>query len=94
MLVTTDGRQVGRLDPVFKGGMHLLEAQVIQVARDEVHVKIVPAAGYSDAEADSIASRLRERMGPVKVKVIPVAQIPRSANGKFRAVVNRIGEPA
>jgi phenylacetate-CoA ligase len=94
VLLTTDGRQVGRLDPVFKGGMHLLEAQVIQVARDEVHVKVVPAPGYSDAEADSIASRLRERMGPVTVKVIPVGQIPRSANGKFRAVVNRIGESA
>ncbi|MCA1791818.1 MAG: AMP-binding protein, partial [Thioalkalivibrio sp.] len=25
MLVTPDGRMVGRLDPVFKGGMHLLE---------------------------------------------------------------------
>ena len=92
VLVTTDGRRVGRLDPVFKGGMHLLEAQVIQVASDEIHVKIVPAPGYSEDEADSIASRIRDRMGPMKVKVIVVDGIPRSANGKFRAVINQVGK--
>lgn len=92
VLVTPDGRLVGRLDPVFKGGMHLLEAQIIQVALDEVHVHVVPSDGYSEADAEAIASRLRDRMGAVRVKVVRVAAIPRSANGKFRAVVNRIGK--
>ncbi|GAB3384652.1 AMP-binding protein [Lysobacter fragariae] len=92
VLVTSDGRHVGRLDPVFKGGMRLLEAQIIQVALDEVHVKVVPAPGYSDADAESIASRIRDRMGAVTVEVFQVAEIPRSANGKFRAVVNLIGK--
>lgn len=94
VLVTPDGRQVGRLDPVFKGGMHLLEAQIVQVALDEIHVKVVPAEGYSDADAESIISRLRDRMGPVTVKVIQVAELPRSANGKLRAVVSLIGKQA
>lgn len=92
VLVTPDGRQIGRLDPVFKGGMHLIEAQIVQIALDEVHVRVVPAPGYSDADADSIKSRLRERMGPVIVEVIPVTNIPRSTNGKFRAVLSLIGE--
>jgi len=92
VLQTPDGRLVGRLDPVFKGGMRLLEAQIVQVALDEVHVHVVPSDGYSEADAEAIASRLRDRMGPVTVKVVEVAGIPRSANGKFRAVVNRIGK--
>ena len=83
---------IGRLDPVFKGGMRLLEAQIIQVALDEIHVKVVPAAGYSEVDAQSIAARVRDRMGTVTVKVIEVAEIPRSANGKLRAVVNLIGK--
>lgn len=92
VLTTPDGRLVGRLDPVFKGGMHLLEAQIIQLALDEVHVHVVPSDGYSEADAEAIASRLRDRMGAVHVKVVEVSGIPRSANGKFRAVVNRIGK--
>src|SRR5690606_34250288 len=66
VLLTSDGRQVGRLDPVFKGGMHLLEAQIVQVALDEIHVRVVPAAGYSAADAGLIASRLRDRLGTVQ----------------------------
>lgn len=90
VLVTPDGRQVGRLDPVFKGGMHLLEAQIVQVALDEIHVKVVPAPGYSAADAEAIVSRVRDRMGPVTVKVLQVTGLPRSANGKFRAVVSQL----
>lgn len=94
VLVTPDGRQVGRLDPVFKGGMHLVEAQIAQVAPDEIHVRVVPAAGWSPADAEAIAARLRDRVGPMAVKVIEVDGIPRTANGKFRAVVSEIDRRA
>ncbi|GAB3738051.1 AMP-binding protein [Luteimonas pelagia] len=90
VLVTPDGRQVGRLDPVFKGGMHLLEAQVVQVALDEVHVNVVPAPGYGAADAESIAARLRDRMGGITVRVVEVPAIARTSNGKFRAVVSQL----
>jgi len=92
VLVTVDGRRVGRLDPVFKGGMHLREAQIVQMARDEIHVNVVPAAGYSQADADAIVARLRERVGAMNVRIIEVAEIPRSSNGKFRAVLNLLGK--
>ena len=94
VLLTPDGREVGRLDPVFKGGMRLVEAQIVQVALDEVHVRVVPAPGWSPADAELIASRLRDRMGPVRVRVEEVGEIPRTANGKFRAVVSELPRPA
>lgn len=90
VIVTLDGREVGRLDPVFKGGMHLVEAQIVQVALDEIHVRVVPAPGWTDADAELIASRLRDRVGPVRVEVQLVDAIPRTANGKFRAVVSQL----
>src|SRR5262249_21305312 len=39
VLVTPDGRQIGRLDPVFKGRRTIREAQVVQETESEVTVR-------------------------------------------------------
>ena len=87
VLVTADGRAVGRLDPVFKARLQVREAQVVQEALDRVRVRVVPADGYSEADAQVIAAAVRDRMGAIEVIVEPVASIARGPNGKFRAVV-------
>lgn len=87
ILVTPDGRRIGRLDPVFKGQLPIREAQIIQEALNEVRVKYVRAPGCTAEGTQSIVTRLRERMGPVNVILEEVDCIPRSANGKFRAVI-------
>lgn len=87
VLYTVDGRAVGRLDPVFKSRLPIHEAQITQEALDRVRVRYVPAGGFSSADGQSLIERIRERMGPVIVVLEEVATIPRTANGKFRAVV-------
>jgi phenylacetate-CoA ligase len=87
VLYTIDGRPIGRLDPVFKQDLPVREAQVIQEAPDRVRVRYVPAPDFVPAATLSIAARLRERLGPVEVIVEAVDAIPRTAAGKFRAVV-------
>ena len=57
VLVTPDGRQVGRLDPVFKGDLPVREAQIVQEAIDRIRVRYVPAPGFSEASASSLAER-------------------------------------
>jgi len=98
VLVTADGRRIGRLDPVFKGGMAIREAQIRQIAIDTIEVLVVPSQGYSDKDTQAITTRLRERMGNVNVRVVQVDQLERSANGKLRAVIGLPGpgsaEPA
>jgi phenylacetate-CoA ligase len=91
VLHCSDGRTVGRLDPVFKSSLPVTEAQIIQETRSQVRVLCVPAPGFSDATAREIAMRLRDRMGPVEVSVERVFEIPRGANGKFRAVISNLG---
>lgn len=93
VLITRDGRRIGRLDPVFKSNLAIHEAQIIQEAIDAVRIKVVPAPGYSEDAARSLTESLRERMGDVKVIVEAVGHIPRTANGKFRAVINEVGRP-
>lgn len=90
VLYTPDGRSVGRLDPVFKAGLPVREAQIVQDRLDRVRVRVVPADGYCARHADSIVERIRARMGVVTVLVEEVETIPRTATGKFRAVISEL----
>jgi phenylacetate-CoA ligase len=90
VLLTADGRQIGRLDPVFKANLPVREAQIIQEALDRVRVRYVPAAEFTSEAARSIVERLQARMGAVEVLLEPVDAVPLGANGKFRAVICRL----
>ena len=89
-LFTSDGRRIGRLDPVFKTNLPLREAQIIQERLDRVRVRYVPAQGFHDRSTDSIAGELIARMGRVEVVFEKVDAVPRLPNGKFRSVICEI----
>ena len=90
VLYSRDGRPVGRLDPVFKAGLRVAEAQIIQESVDLVRVQVVPTSGFGQADGKAIQRGLCERLGEVVVVVEPVRAIPRTSNGKFRAVISRV----
>lgn len=93
VLYTSTGRRIGRLDPVFKAQLPVKEVQIIQETLYDIRVRYVSASGFTEAARQSIAHRLRERMGDsIDVTFEEVEQIPRSANGKFRAVVCNLSE--
>jgi phenylacetate-CoA ligase len=87
VLLTMDGRRIGRLDPVFKDQLPVREAQIVQEALDSVRLRFVPAPEYTAADGKAMVNRIRQRMGNIKVILEEVNEIPRSANGKFRAVI-------
>ncbi len=90
VLVAPDGRQVGRLDPVFKAALPIREAQIIQETIETILVRVVPAEGYTERDGISIIERIRDRMGPVTVTIETCDAIARGRNGKFRAVISRL----
>jgi len=90
VLQTPDGRQVGRLDPAFKGSMPLHEAQIIQESLQQIRVLYVPAEGFTPSSGDAIVRAIHEHMGSVEVVLQEVSQIPRERNGKFRAVISKV----
>lgn len=92
MLRTRDGRRIGRLDPVFKASLRIQEAQVVQETLDRVRVRLVPAAGFGPADREAIAGGLRLRLGDVHIVFEELAVIPRTSNGKLRAVVSQLPE--
>ena len=92
MLYTPDGRQLtpSSMEVVFDTDVHLLEAQIVQLALDRVQLIYVPAPGFCDRDAQLLRSRILERMGNVDLTLHQVPQIERGPNGKFKAVVNRL----
>ncbi|MFN2386441.1 MAG: phenylacetate--CoA ligase family protein [Thermoanaerobaculia bacterium] len=91
VLLTADGRRIGRLDPVFKSGVKIREAQIVQDAVDAVRVLVVPAPGFGPQDARKIEDALSQRLGSgVRVRIEPIEAVPRTSAGKFRAVVSRL----
>lgn len=94
LVVTTDGRQVGRLDPLFKGLSGIKEAQIVQVALDKVIVNLVKAADYQSSTSASLVEALQRRLGSdMQVELNFISHIPRTASGKFRAVISELSLP-
>jgi phenylacetate-CoA ligase len=91
-LFTRDGRRIGRLDPIFKVRLPVIEAQIVQETLDRVRVIYVPAADFTAAAGRRIIDELQARIGDVEVVLEPVSAVPRTPNGKFRAVVCNLSQ--
>lgn len=88
VVVGPDGREMVRFHGIFVGQDNVVEGQIIQEALDRILVKVVPTEGFGEVDAADIEKRIRQRLGDVSVVVETVESIPRSASGKFLAVVS------
>jgi phenylacetate-CoA ligase len=87
-IVSSDGRHIGRLDPIFKSELPIIEAQIIQEAPNVLRIKIVPTDEFSATSEQLLLRLVKSRVGDMHVVVEKVATIPRTNNGKFRAVIS------
>lgn len=90
VILTRDGRRIGRLDPVFKADLPIREAQIIQESLDCIQVMFVPAAGLRQSHIKDLERRLTDRLGEMEIRLTSVDSIPRGPNGKFRAVISKL----
>jgi phenylacetate-CoA ligase len=90
VLYLRDGRQIGRMDPVFKADLPLRESQIIQESLDRLRVRYVPAAEFAIDSPDRIAQSIRDFIGPMDIVFEQMDAIPREPNGKFRSVICRL----
>ena len=88
--LTPDGREVLRFDTVFKGVKNIREAQVVQESLDLFTVYVVPTGDFGGRDIEMIQSNMQLHVGTVRTDVKSVAAIPRTASGKFKAVVSRL----
>jgi phenylacetate-CoA ligase len=91
IVVTPEGRHVGRLDHVFKDSPNVREAQLVQESVEMLTVRIVRRDDYDDGDTARVTHYLRERLGDrMQFRFEFVDRIPRGANGKFRFVISKV----
>ena len=86
-LVTQDGKQIGRLDPVFKNTAGIIEAQIVQNDYHRFLIRVVPDKQYNQRHADTLIDNLARRTGQADIRIELVDKIERTAAGKFKAVI-------
>ena len=88
-----DGRQMVRFHGIFIDQPNIIEGQIIQERLDHIRVKIVPTKAFNQTDKDDIVRRVQTRLGPdMQVTIETVTTIPRTASGKYKAVVSLIKE--
>ncbi|MGI8970525.1 MAG: glycosyltransferase [Dehalococcoidia bacterium] len=90
VVTTADGRQIGRLDHIFKGGGsgEIRECQIVQLSPGRFRFLVVPGEQFDANTLERTRGEAQARLGAdSELSFEVVSQIPRSPNGKFRAVV-------
>ena len=88
-VILSDGRQIGRLDVVFKEVKGLVECQVEQVSLTEIIIRLVPTLDCNiDTLKQTLHDNLEERLGVgFNFNYQIVNEVPRTKAGKFRSVI-------
>jgi phenylacetate-CoA ligase len=90
-ILTPDGRQLGRLDFLFKQSFRIKEAQLLQHKVELVTVKLVKEVSYNQQDEQKLLIELRKYLGDaIAINFDYVTEIPRNPNGKFRQIVSTI----
>lgn len=93
-VVTPDGREVGRMDHIFKGVTGIRECQIVQESLDLIRLVLVADAGFDARQEQLLRQNALVRLGGgVRVEIERVAEIPRSRAGKFRGVLSKVTRP-
>lgn len=88
---TTDGKKVGRLDPVFKGLTTIKNAQIIQKSLNDIEVMVIPGEGYLHKDGEIIITELKKRLGrSMNISIKLVKKISKTPTGKFKSVISKI----
>ncbi len=93
VIVTPDGRRIGRIDPIFKAVDTLHEARVVQVALDRIIVEAVLSPGFTAQDQTTLMHELQLRVGDaVRIEFQQVDRVPRTKGGKLRLVESPFGK--
>ena len=91
IIVTPDGRHVGRLDHLFKDMLNVREAQIIQERVDDLTIKIVKRPNFSESDMKLLEKEARLRLGSaIKLRYEFVDTLSRDPSGKLRFVVSKV----
>lgn len=91
-IYTPDGRLISGMNQVFEWAPGVKETQVVQDTLAQIEVRVVPDITFNASRDLTILEiELRKRLGhEMQIKFALVDTIPRTKNGKFRAVISNL----
>lgn len=90
VVIGKDGREMVRFHGLFIDLSNIVEGQVIQHDISEFELKIVASRTLSNIEKKTLETRMQSQLGDIKLIINEVEQIPRTKNGKFKAVISYV----
>lgn len=90
VVIGKDGREMVRFHGLFIDLSNIVEGQVIQHDISEFELKIVATRTLSNIEKKTLETRMQSQLGDIKLIINEVEQIPRTQNGKFKAVISNV----
>lgn len=90
-IMTKDGRQMVRFHGIFINLPSVIEGQVVQHTYDSFSVNVVASGRLERSDMHLIITRMKSQLGiEVNIEVKQVEFIPRTSNGKFKAVISEL----
>lgn len=84
-----NGVKLGRLDHIFKDSINVKEAQIHQIDKASIELRIVKESGYSSKDENQIMDKAKAYLGSdVSIIISYCDVIEKTAAGKVRFVVN------
>lgn len=91
ILITPDGRKIGRLTFIFMAFNNVKESQIIQNSITDITIKVVPEINFQDQDKEMLIKKMQEYVGiEMNIEIVFVDSIPRTAGGKLKHVVNNM----
>lgn len=88
-ILTPSGKNIGRLDSIFKGLENIERSQIIQDGVDHITVKIEINSNYSSKDRDLLYKSILSRLPEFEVAIEQVDSIALQPNGKFKSVIRK-----
>lgn len=90
VLITADGREVGRMSPVMKG-LPVQESQYVQYEKGVVVVNVVPDETYKDTDKARIVKAVADRLGgETRIEIKIVSELIKGKGGKLKNVISHL----
>lgn len=92
IILTPSGKQIGRMDPAFKGVNGIIESQIIQTDLNKLKVLIVcDKDAFNENDKTTLIHNINTRTNnEMDISIEKINEIPRGSNGKFKSVVSKI----
>lgn len=90
-VIGSDGREMVRFHGIFINIPEIIEGQIIQFDLSKFEINIVATKPLDQQHRDDIYKRMVSQLGnDINLEINEVKEIPRNANGKFKAVISHV----